>query len=430
VRALLVLLLDGVGDRASAAHGGRTANEAAWTPNLDALAAGGSCGLLEPLGPGRAPSSEVSHWALLGFRPEEFPGRAVMEALGSGLAPGPDEVLAHATLRPAELRDGAAWVTGRVGPAGAARARGLLEGLGRAGVGGLELRLSPLPGPGEAALRISGGAHDGVTDSDPFLRDRQPVLRPRPLVPEAAPTAGAAEAWSRWASRALTRRGATGPGGPLPGARLAVVTLKWWGRRRPVPSLRERHGVDGTIVGAAPFLAGLAETVGLRFARCPEGRDPAGDMARRLVLARERLDRGDTFVLCHLKATDEAGHTKDPRRKLRTIEAVDRALGGLPERFPDAVVCVTGDHATPTSPEVIHSGDPVPLVLAGPGVRADRVARFGELDAAAGILGRLRGEDLMPVLLNAADRPRFLGSRPTPDPWAAGVPADPEPLAF
>jgi 2,3-bisphosphoglycerate-independent phosphoglycerate mutase len=72
----------------------------------------------------------------------------------------------------------------------------------------------------------------------------------------------------------------------------------------------------------------------------------------------------------------------------------------------------------------------VPLVLAGPGVRADRVARFGELDAAAGILGRLRGEDLMPVLLNAADRPRFLGSRPTPDPWAAGVPADPEPLAF
>lgn len=211
---------------------------------------------------------------------------------------------------------------------------------------------------------------------------------------------------------------------------MAVMTLKWWGRTRPAPTVRERHGVDGTIIGAAPFLAGLAAAVGLRFTPCPEGPDPAGDMARRLRIARERLDRGDTLVFCHLKATDEAGHTKDPRRKLRTIEAVDRALAALPERFPDAVLCVTGDHATPPDPEVIHSGDPVPFVLAGPGVRADRVTRFGEIHAAEGILGHLRGEDMMPVLLNAADRPRFLGARLTPVPGAAGVPDDPEPLVL
>jgi 2,3-bisphosphoglycerate-independent phosphoglycerate mutase len=84
---------------------------------------------------------------------------------------------------------------------------------------------------------------------------------------------------------------------------------------------------------------------------------------------------------------------------------------------------VTGDHATPASPDVIHSGDPVPLLVAGPGVRADAVERFGELDCAAGILGHLRGPDLLPVLLNAADRPLFLGSRPTPFEGADGYPA-------
>ena len=88
-----------------------------------------------------------------------------------------------------------------------------------------------------------------------------------------------------------------------------------------------------------------------------------------------------------------------------------------------AIVCITGDHATPASPDVIHSGDPVPLLVAGPGVRADAVERFGELDFAAGILGQLRGPDLMPVLLNAADRPLFLGSRPTPFEGADGYPA-------
>ena len=77
---------------------------------------------------------------------------------------------------------------------------------------------------------------------------------------------------------------------------------------------------------------------------------------------------------------------------------------------------------------MIHSGDPVPLLVAGPGVRTDGVERFGELDCARGILGQLRGPDLMPVLLNAADRPLFLGSRPTPFKGADGYPALLEPL--
>jgi 2,3-bisphosphoglycerate-independent phosphoglycerate mutase len=158
----------------------------------------------------------------------------------------------------------------------------------------------------------------------------------------------------------------------------------------------------------------------------PESDDPRADMRRRLELVGRRLDAGDTFVLSHLKATDAAGHTKDPAVKQRTIELLDTELGALPT--DRAVVCLTGDHATPASPDVIHSGDPVPLLLAGPGVRADSVESFGELDCSRGILGHIRGPDLMPVLLNAADRPLYLGSRPTPFSGADGYPARLEPL--
>lgn len=427
MRSLLVLLLDGLGDRAHAGFGGRTANEAAATPNLDALVAGGSCGLLSPLGPGRAPSSEVAHWAMLGYHPYEFPGRAVLEALGHGFDVDSGTVLAHAALRTADLRDGALWVTGRATAADAGEARTLLEGLGRVEIGQLAVDVRPVA-IGEGILRITGDAHDGLTDSDPFFRDRYPVLLPRPTEAGAAMTALAVELWSRRAVRALERH-------PVNRARAArgaepfvVVTLKWWGRLREAPSFRERHGMVGAIVGASPFLAGLARLLGLGFVHSAEGVDPAGDLERRLRLARGLLDDGATFVFCHLKATDEAGHTKDPEAKRRTIEAVDGALADLAVRFAECLVCVTGDHATPTSPEVIHSGDPVPFVLAGPGVRADRVTRFGELDCADGILGRLTGADVMPVLLNAADRPLFLGSRPTPTPGACGVPFDVEPL--
>jgi 2,3-bisphosphoglycerate-independent phosphoglycerate mutase len=289
------------------------------------------------------------------------------------------------------------------------------------------MELAPVA-PGEAILRIAGGAHDAVTDSDPFFRDRAPVLRPRPLAPQAEATARAAELWSRRAVRSLARHPVNAARRARGAPPLSVVTLKWWGRRRPLPAFGERHGVDGTVVGASAFLRGLAELVGLAFTLRPETGDPAADLERRLEVARARLDAGDTFVFCHLKATDEAGHTKDPLAKLRTIESVDRALAGLAERFPETVVCVTGDHATPTAREVIHSGDPVPFLLRGPGVRADRVTRFGEIDCAEGILGRLVGGDVMPVLLNAADRPLFLGSRPTPIPHPMGTPAGGEPL--
>jgi len=416
VHPIVVVLLDGLGDRAHASLGGRTANEAAATPNLDTLAASGSTGVLYAVGPGRAPSSEVAHWSMLGYLPEEFPGRAVLEALGAGQEVGADDVFAFAALRPAEKRDGELWLTGRPrGDEDEEEAAALIARCAELEVAGLHFVLTHLR-RGEAVLRVSGGADDRVTDSDAFFRDRHPVLRPQAAHPDAATTARAAERWTRLV---IDRLG---------GERFNVITLKWWGRARPAPTFLERHGVTGTFVADSRFMHGLARAVGLEPAHAPESDDPGADLARRIDLIRERLDEGDTFVFTHLKATDKAGHTKDPAVKQRTIELLDAQLGELPA--DRAVVCVTGDHATPAYPDVIHSGDPVPLIVAGPGVRADAVDSFGELDCSRGILGHLRGPDLMPVLLNAADRPLFLGSRPTPFPGADGYPAVLEPLVL
>jgi 2,3-bisphosphoglycerate-independent phosphoglycerate mutase len=399
VLPIVLVLLDGLGDRAHDVLGGRTAGEAATTPNLDALATRGSCGLLYAVGPGRAPSSEVAHWAMLGYRPDEFPGRAVFEALGRGQEVSDEDVFAYAALRPAERREDGWWLTGRPDPErDAEEAAELVARCDGIEIDGLSFSLAQV-WRGEAVLRIAGGADERVTDTDAFFRDRHPVLRPRPLVAEAERTARACEEWSREVM------------GRLEGERFNVITLKWFGRARPVPSFRARHGLSGSFAAESAFLRGLGRFLGLR---------PV-DAKLDLGLVEERLDAGDSFVYVHDKRVDEAGHTKDPLAKQRAIETLDAQLSALPS--DRAIVCVTGDHATPASPAVIHSGDPVPLLVAGPGVRADAVTSFGELDCAAGILGQLRGLDLMPVLLNAADRPLFLGSRPTPVEGADGYPA-------
>jgi 2,3-bisphosphoglycerate-independent phosphoglycerate mutase len=414
VDPIVVVLLDGLADRAHDVLGGLSGNEAARTPKLDALCARASCGVLYAIGPGRAPSSEVAHWSILGYRPDEFPGRAVFEAVGRGQEVSPEHVFAYAALRPAERHADGWWLTGRPHAERdleeAERLVALCDGIE---VDELTFSLRHV-WRGEAVLRISGRADERVTDSDAFFRDRHPVLRPQALAPEAERTARAAEAWMR---EVMSR---------LEGERFNVITLKWWGRPRPVPSFLERHGVGGAFVGESAFLRGLGAYVGLEPIEEPEGDDPVADLRRRFARVRERLDAGDTFVFVHQKTTDAAGHTKDPNVKRETIELLDAAFDELP--LDRAIVCVTGDHATPASPDVIHSGDPVPFVLAGPGVRADDVAEFGESTCARGILGHLRGPDVMPVLLNAADRPLFLGSRPTPFGGADGYPAVLDPL--
>jgi 2,3-bisphosphoglycerate-independent phosphoglycerate mutase len=400
VLPVVLVLIDGLGSRAHDVLGGRTSNEAATTPNLDALAARGSCGLLYAIGPGRAPSSEVAHWAMLGYRPGEFPGRAVFEALGRGQEVSAEHVFAYAALRPAERREDGWWLTGRPDPeSDAEEAANLVARCDGIELDGLTFRLEHV-WRGEAVLRIAGGADDRVTDTDAFFRDRHPILRPRPLVPDAERTARACEQWSR----AVMRR--------LEGERFNVITLKWFGRPRDVPSFRDRHGLSGSFAAESAFLRGLGRCVGLAPV---ESKFDLGFVS-------ERLGAGDTFVYVHDKRVDEGGHTKDPLQKQAAIEELDAELEALADLAGQAVVCVTGDHATPASPDVIHSGDPVPLVVAGPGVGADDVSSFGERQCAAGILGRLQGPDLMPVLLNAADRPLFLGSRPTPADGADGYP--------
>ncbi len=402
---IVVFLLDGLADRAHESLGGRSGVEAARTPNLDRLCASGSCGVLYAVGPGRAPSSEVAHWSMLGYRPDEFPGRAVFEALGLGQDVSPDQVFAYAALRPAERREDGWWLTGRPDPdRDTELAEQLVARCDGITVDGLTFSLAHV-WRGEAVLRISGGADERVTDTDSFFRAWYPVLRPQPLVPEAERTARACEQWTREVMRRLE------------GERFNVITLKWFGRPKQVPSFLQRHGLTGTFAAESAFLRGLGRCVGLTAIENPHVN---------IELVYARLDAGDTFVYVHDKRIDQAGHTKDPNVKRESVELLDAAFADLP--IDRAIVCVTGDHATPASPDVIHSGDPVPFVVAGPGVRADRVREFGESTCADGILGHLRGPDMMPVLLNAADRPLFLGSRPTPFDGADGYPALLDPL--
>ncbi|MDT7616412.1 MAG: 2,3-bisphosphoglycerate-independent phosphoglycerate mutase [Pseudonocardiales bacterium] len=423
---VVLVVLDGLGDRPVPELGGRTPAEAAATPVLDALAARGASGWHLPFGWGRAPASELAHWAMFGFADVTFPGRAVLEAVGAGIAVEYGVAVTHAALRTSRSDGDRVWITGRVAPGDADDAAALLAGLSPVlGAHGATLRT--LGGRGEALLTLPQHACGAVTDSDPFFEDRHPWLRVRAADPAGEATAEALTALLLDARAALVAS-------PLNAARaerglppLDVLTTKWSGVREPIPTFTEQAGVAGAAVTQTRLYRGLAGVLGMAQQHVTPMPDVAADLAARLAVADELIDRGARFVHVHTKATDEAGHTKDPYAKRDVLEAADRGLAGLAELAGRAVVAVTGDHATPSVDGVLHTGDPTPLVVAGPGVRADGVTAFGEVPAQQGWYGVVRASELLPLLFGHANRPVFLGHRATPRPTAA-LPDDPEPM--
>jgi 2,3-bisphosphoglycerate-independent phosphoglycerate mutase len=181
-----------------------------------------------------------------------------------------------------------------------------------------------------------------------------------------------------------------------------------------LPSFEQQVGMRGGAVTSSGLYRGLARALRLTHVdQATASLSTDEDIAARLVLAEKLLTEVD-FVHVHVKAPDEAGHRKDPQGKRDVVERLDAGLAGLLSLADRAVVAVTGDHATPSVGSTLHTGDATPLLVAGPGVRADAVRAFGEATSQAGVLGALRARELMPLLTGSANRPFFRGHRPGP----------------
>src|SRR5207237_3227832 len=88
---------DGLGGYATSERGSEL--EEATTPNLDRLAAEGSVGLVEPVGPGITPGSGPGHLGLFGYDPLEYElGRGALSAAGLDVELKPGDVAARGNL--------------------------------------------------------------------------------------------------------------------------------------------------------------------------------------------------------------------------------------------------------------------------------------------------------------------------------------------
>jgi len=406
---VLFLVLDGISDRPCEALDGKTPLAAARTPVLDRIAAEGICGIMDTISPGIRPGSDTSHLSLLGYPPQDhYTGRGPLEAEGTGI---------HMTAGMIGFRCNFATVdeNGLVTDRRAGRISGtkpLAEAI-QNGVDlsalGLEFRFNSGAGHRAALALIGDELGDKVSSNDPKKEGvRPPEIRACTDDPADAKTARACNEFIRQSAKILyhhpinIQRMKEG----LPPANYLLI--RGAGKMGRFPQFSERYGLSGSVIAAATLIVGIGKVVGLEHIPVPGTTGSVNsDVGAKVRAAIGELGRKD-FVLMNIKGADEAGHDGNAAQKRDFIEVIDAALEPL-LGLDDTLIVVCADHSTPCSVRD-HSADPVPVVIRGPGVRVDRVRQFDEVSSAEGGLHRIRGCDLMPIVMDLINKSHKYGA--------------------
>jgi len=407
-RKILLIVLDGLGDRPIKDLGNKTPLQAAATEFLDWFAANGASGLLDPIAPGVCPGSDTSHLALLGYDPEAvYTGRGPFEAAGVGIDIKPGDVAFRANWATVDL----GW---RVMDRRAGRIR---EGTDRlaASLDGMTIEdVQVLVRAGtehRAAVVFRGpGLSPEVTDTDPH-EERARVLPAKPTGPDGEKTARVLNEFQKRAHAVLVKHEVNKERVAASKPVANLLLTRGAGVFPHISMFPAKYDFSAAAVAGVALIKGICRSVGLEVLDVPGatgGLD--SDFAAKGRAAVDALATHD-FVLLSVKAPDLCGHDGKPTEKMQVLERIDKDLMGYLRAHlpPDTVVAVTGDHSTPCERKD-HSGDPVPVLVFGEGVRTDGVTQFDEVAAMRGGLGRLRGRDLMPLLLDLADRSAKYGA--------------------
>ena len=379
---IVLLIMDGLGGLPNE-PGGKTELEAAYTPNMDALAARSALGFSSPAGPGIAVGSGPGHLAIFGFDPIEYEiGRGALEALGVGLDLGPEDVAARGNFCKVDengvLLDRRA---GRLATPEAIKLAHLLNGIQMEGV---QIHIESVKEHRFAMLIRGAGLGAGLRDTDPLVDGVAPY-KAAALDSASVRTADLLNQYLEKAREALQDE-----------EHANMILLRGFDKLPVLPQYRDLFGLNAAAIAVNGMYKGVSKLVGMQVLPV-EGKEIEDEFT-----TLERFwDQFDFFYL-HIKQTDTHGEDGDFSKKVKVIEYVDTQIPRILNLKPD-VLLITGDHSSPAILKS-HSWHPVPALLYGKHVREDNIAEFGERACARGSLGIMPATHYLPLMLANAER--------------------------
>lgn len=409
----IIILGDGMADKAIEKLGGKTPLQFAKTPYMDMLAKKGRTGRLITVPEGYNPGSEVANTAILGYDLDKvYEGRGPLEAASIGYEMDSLDLALRCNI--ICVREDGTIKTHNGGNLSTEDAGPLIDLL-NAKLG--SDRVKWVKGIQYRHLLIINGGSKHIVCAPPHDHPNE-EWRPLLVQPE--------KGWENKREEGRMTAQETADllneliiksqdillNAPLnikrkaEGKDLANIIWPWSGGYRPaMQTLSEIYPSvkSGAVVSAVDLIRGIGHYAGLDIIEV-EGATGLWDTnyEGKTKAALDELKKKD-FVFLHVEASDEAGHDGEVDLKVKTIENLDsRMIGPIYEEVKtwDEPVCIAilPDHFTPVELRV-HVGEPVPFIIYYPGIEPDDTQVYDEVSCVTGSYGILKLQEFMQTIM-------------------------------
>ncbi len=415
---ILLVIIDGLGDKPIPALNNKTPLEAAQTPNLDWLAKNGICGQILPFQfPGqKIPESDTCHLALFGYDPKiYYLGRGPYEAAGIGVNLKEGDLALRVNF--ATVGKNLKIIDRRAGRIN--ETQSLIKSLNEKIISGVKFLLKKSVGHRAVLILRGKDLSEKISDGDPkkigkIIPKVVPLISDRVLKrQELAKAQFTAKVLNEFLERThqilknhpLNRK--REKQGKLPANYLLI---RGAGKIKKIPNFYQRYKLKSGCIAGGGLYKGIAKILGMDLIKVKGANAlPTTNLKGKFLAAKKALGKYD-FLFLHIKAADNLAEDGNFRGKKEFIERIDRNLTPIlnpvrNQRFLNGVnlkntlIIVTADHST-CSLSKRHCSEPVPILIFGN--RKDKIKEFNERVCKTGGFGKIKQLDLMPKILRLA----------------------------
>lgn len=358
----IIVLADGMADLPIDELGGKTPLEYAKTPYMDALASGGTMGMVKTVPSSMKPGSDVANLSVMGYNPMTcYSGRSPLEALSVGVDMKDTDIIFRCnlvTLSEDEPYESKTILDHSSGEISTEDADVLMDAVREAF-------------QNEEFTFYTGTSYRHITvwDKGEVLELEPPHDHLGQIIGQYLPENPKFRDMMRKSFDVLNNH-------PLNVRRAAEGKNKansmWFWGAGIKPSLQkftQKTGLKGTMISAVDLLKGIAVGAGMEVAYV-EGATGSLDtnyVGKAQAAVDALLKDKQDFVYIHVEAPDEMGHQGNLHHKVQSIEEIDKnvisvIMKALDEAKEPYRIMVLPDHPTPICIRT-HTSEPVPYVL-------------------------------------------------------------------
>lgn len=393
---IILIIIDGLGDRPISRLGNKTPLGAAKTPNLDWLAKNGACGLILPFKfPWqKLPESGTSHLALFGYNPKKYYlGRGVYEAAGVGVELKKGDIALRANFATVDSKRKV--IDRRAGRI--SNTQSLVKALNGITINGVKFLLEKSISH-RAVLIMRGKNLSGkITDGDP-RKTKENAMKIKAKTRKADFTAKVLNDFLEKAHLILKNHPINKKRKEKKLLEANYLLTRGAGQFKKTISFKDKYNLKACCIAGGKLYKGIAKIIGMDIINVKGANSLSTTNLKGKFSAAKNALKKYNFLFLHIKATDSLAEDGNFKAKKEFIEKIDKNIKAI-MGLKNTLIVVTADHST-CSALKRHCSEPIPLLVYPPKPSfSNGVIKFSEKFCKKGKLGRIKQIKIMSKIL-------------------------------